>query len=279
VVRTLLKPRWLGLSGLLVLLLVAFTFLGLWQLSVAKDEAGKAAIEQAPKQPVVALTSVLTPHGAFPATASGRRVAAVGNYDPSGQVLVVGRRLDGAAGYWVVTPLVVTETGARLAILRGFVRHPEAPAPTTTGEVTVVGSIAPGESPVSSPMSLPSGQLPSVDLGHLVNEWDGSIYNAFLFALSETPDASGAGPAGSSAAGGLERVPPPPVPSGLSLRNAVYAVQWWVFGLFAIWMWWKMVREDHQRDAALRRAPEPESEAGAASGAAPDAEPAGVPRP
>jgi len=278
VLRTLLKPRWLGLSGLLVVLLVAFTLLGLWQLSVARNEARKAAIEEAPRQPVVALTSVLTPHGEFPATASGRRVSAVGSYDAAGQVVVVGRRLDGAAGYWVVTPLVVTDTGARLAILRGFVRTPLAPAPAT-GEITVLGSIAPGESPGSTATPLPPGQLPSVDLGHLVNEWDGSIYNAFLFAISETPDASGAGPSGSSAAGGLERVPPPPVPSGLSLRNAAYAVQWWVFGLFAIWMWWKMVREDHRRDAALRRAPEPESEAGAASGAAPDAEPAGVPRP
>ena len=274
--RTLLKPRWLGLSGLLVVLLAAFTLLGLWQLSVARDEARKSAIEEAPRQPVASLASVLQPHGAFPATASGRRVAAVGSYDPAGQVLVSGRRLDGAAGYWVLTPLVVTETGARLAILRGFVRTPLAPA-ARTGEVTVLGSIAPGESPASPATPLPPGQLPSVDLGHLVNEWDGSIYNAFLFAISETPDATDAGPAGSSATGGIERVPPPPVPSGLTARNAAYALQWWVFGLFAIWMWWRMVREDHQRDEALRRGPEPEPDA--VSGAGPDAEPAGVARP
>ncbi len=275
--RTLLKPRWLGLSGLLVLLLVAFTLLGLWQLSVARDEGRKVAVEEAPRRPVAALTSVLTPHGEFPATASGRRVAAVGSYDAAGQVLVVGRRLDGAPGYWVVTPLVVTDTGARLAVLRGFVRTAQAPAPTTTGEVTVLGSIAPGESPGSSASPLPAGQLPSVDLGHLVNVWDGSIYNAFLFAISEAPDASGAGPVGSSATGGIERVPPPSVPSGLTLRNAAYALQWWVFGLFAVWMWWRMVREDHQRDAARRRGPEPEPDA--ASGGGTDAEPAGVASP
>jgi cytochrome oxidase assembly protein ShyY1 len=269
VLRTLLKPRWLGLSGLLVVLLAAFAVLGLWQLSVAKDEARKAAVEEAPRQPVVPLTSVLTPHGEFPATASGRRVEAVGSYDAAGQVLVVGRRLDGAAGYWVVTPLVVSDTGARLAILRGFVRMPQAPAPRTAAQVTVVGSIAPGESPGSSSTPLPPRQLPSVDLGHLVNQWDGPIYNAFLFAISETPDASAAGPAGSSATGALERVPPPPVPSGLTFRNAAYALQWWVFGLFAIWMWWKMVREDHLRDLARRRE----------VGSDLDAEPAGAPRP
>ena len=253
----MLKPRWLGLSGLLVVVLVAFTFLGLWQLSVAKDEARKQAIEDAPRAPVVALTSILQPHGEFPATASGRRVEATGRYDSAGQVLIVDRRLDGASGSWVVTPLVVTGTGARIAVLRGFVRSGDGPAPTATGEVTVLGSVAPGESPVSTVTPLPAGRLSSVDLAQLVNSWDGPIYNAFLFGLSETPDATGAGASGSSATGTIERVPPPPVPSGLSLRNAAYALQWWVFGLFAIWMWWKMVREDHQRDVALRHPPEP----------------------
>ena len=250
----MLKPRWLGLLALLVVILVAFTFLGLWQLSVARDEARKQAVEEAPRQPVVALTQVLQPHAEFPATASGRRVSATGHYDPSGQVIVTGRRLDGAVGSWVVTPFVVDGTGARIGVLRGFVRGAAAPAPTTTGAVTVVGSIAPGESPGATAAPLQPGQLASVDLGKLVNVWPGQIYNAFLFGISETPDATGAGPAGASAtAGAIERVPPPPVPSGFNLRNAAYALQWWVFGLFAAWMWWRMVREDHLEDEAARR--------------------------
>ena len=250
----MLKPKWSGLFVVLVALLVAFTFLGLWQLSVAKDTARKQAIEEAPKQPVVAVTELLAPHAAFPGTASGRLVRAVGHYDPEGQVLVPDRRLDGATGSWVVTPLVVDATGARLAVLRGFVRGTDAPAPTTSGTVTVVGSVAPGESPSTRTDPLPAGQLGSVDLGVLVNEWPGEIYNAFLFGITETPDATGAGPAGASAtAGAVERVPPPPVPSGLTLRNAMYAVQWWVFGLFAAWMFWRMVRDDRDNDRELAR--------------------------
>jgi hypothetical protein len=27
------------------------------------------------------------------------------------------------------------------------------------------------------------------------------------------------------------------------LRNALYAFEWWVFGLFAIYIWWRYVRE------------------------------------
>jgi hypothetical protein len=44
-------------------------------------------------------------------------------------------------------------------------------------------------------------------------------------------------------------VPPPDIDTSLNLRNAAYAVQWWVFGLFAIWMWWKMFRAEQQADA------------------------------
>ncbi|MEP6798696.1 MAG: SURF1 family protein [Lapillicoccus sp.] len=252
--RTMLKPRWLGLLGLLLVVLVLFTFLGLWQLSVAKDEARRTAVEEAPRQPVAALTDVLQPHAEFPATASGRRVSATGHYDPTGQVLVTDRRLDGATGSWVITPLVVDATGARIAVLRGFVRGLAAPPPTTSATTTVVGSVAPGESPATGTTPLPSGQLGAVDLGKLVNLWPGEIYNAFLFGISETPDATAAGPAGASVTPGvLERVPPPPVPSGLNLRNAAYALQWWVFGLFAAYLWWRMVRDDYQQDEGVRR--------------------------
>lgn len=100
----MLRPRWLGLLVVLIGIIVSFTLLGLWQLSVARDDAAKQAVAQAPRQPVVALSALLQPHSGFPAVASNRRVSAVGHYDPSGQVLVPDRRLDGATGSWVVTP-------------------------------------------------------------------------------------------------------------------------------------------------------------------------------
>ena len=106
----MLKPRWLGLLGVLVVLLVAFTFLGLWQLSVARDDAQREAIAAAPLQPPVALGSVMVPHSPFPGDASGRPVTMTGSYDAAGQVLVADRRLDGVAGYWVLTPFVVDAT-------------------------------------------------------------------------------------------------------------------------------------------------------------------------
>jgi hypothetical protein len=33
-------------------------------------------------------------------------------------------------------------------------------------------------------------------------------------------------------------------------RNAAYAVQWWVFALFTLWMWARMVRDETRRARA-----------------------------
>jgi surfeit locus 1 family protein len=51
-------------------------------------------------------------------------------------------------------------------------------------------------------------------------------------------------------------VPPPAlVGSGLSWRNAAYALQWWVFALFAAYMWWRMVRDDHEDNHSRQPSP------------------------
>ncbi len=233
-----MKPRWLGLFALVVAVMVSFGFLGLWQLSVARDKGRAEQVAAAPTLPVADVAQVLTPHAPFPADGNGRRITATGRYDGSAQVLVTPRLLRGESGYWVVTPLVVRSTGARIAVVRGFVTDPaQAAMPDAAGEVTVSGTLTPGESPAASAAPLPDGQLAALDLSLLVNRWPGALYNAFVFATAEAPDVT------SLASPAVERVPPPALAGGgLSWRNAAYALQWWVFALFAAYMWWRMVR-------------------------------------
>jgi cytochrome oxidase assembly protein ShyY1 len=265
VLRTALRPRWLGLFAVVVAVMVSFGMLGLWQLNVARDKGRAEQVRAAPTLPVAEVAAVLTPHRPFPHDGTGRRITATGRYDGSAQVLVTPRLLRGQRGYWVVTPLVVRSTGARIAVVRGFVTDPaQAVAPDAVAEVTVSGTLAPGESAADSPAAdspaadrpaadrpaadspaadeaLPDGQLGAVDLAVLVNRWPGALYNAFVFATAEQPDVT------SVAAPAVERVPPPAlVGGGLEWRNAAYALQWWVFALFAAYMWWRMVRDDHE---------------------------------
>jgi len=232
--------------------MVTFAMLGLWQLNVARDRGRAQQVRAAPTRPVADVTSVLTPHRPFPPDGTGRRITATGRYDGSGQVLVTPRRLRGESGYWVVTPLVVRSTGARIAVLRGFVTNPsQAVFPEDASQVTVSGTLAPGESPAtpgtgSAGVVLPGGQLAALDLAVLVNRWPGALYNAFVFASAEQPDLT------SAASPALRRVPPPaPVGGGLAWRNAAYALQWWVFALFAGYMWWRMVRDDYETGKAM----------------------------
>ena len=244
--RTVLKPRWLGLFAFVLAVMVSFGMLGLWQLNIARDKGRAEQVLAAPTLPVADLAAVLAPHASFPHDGFGRRITATGRYDGSAQVLVTPRLLRGERGYWVVTPLVVRSTGARIAVVRGFVTDPtQAAAPEVATEVTVSGTLAPGESPADdagpAATALPDEQLGALDLSLLVNRWPGSLYNAFVFATAELPDLT------SVASPAVERVPPPAlVGGGLSWRNAAYALQWWVFAFFAAYMWWRMVRDDYE---------------------------------
>lgn len=241
-----MKPRWLGLFAFVLAVMIAFGMLGLWQLNVARDKGRAEEVRSAPTQPVADVVTVLIPHGSFPHDGNGRRITATGRYDGPAQVLVTPRLLRGESGYWVVTPLVVRSTGARIAVVRGFVTDPaQAVAPDLATEVTVSGTLAPGESPAGDTAHadpvLPDGQMAALDLSLLVNRWPGDLYNAFVFATAEQPDVT------SIASPAVERVPPPALVSGtLSWRNAAYALQWWVFALFAAYMWWRMVRDDYE---------------------------------
>ena len=236
--RTLGRPRWLLSLVVLAVVVVGFGRLGLWQLSVAQDEAVERAGTEQRARPVVPVQEVIQPHQPFTAEAASRRVTAQGRYDAARQFLIPDRLLEGRPGYWVVTPLVVDATGARLPVVRGFVPDPAQAGEPATGAVTVTGFLAPGESP-SGATALPEGQLASLDLAVLANTWPGALYNAFVFAEAQEPPPAGPGP---------EPVPPPVVGGEVDWRNLGYALQWWVFAGFAVFMFWRLLREDHLRE-------------------------------
>ncbi len=244
--RTALQPRWLGLLALVLLVCVAFGWLGAWQLGVARDRGTAQALRELAARPAAPLDDVLRPQQRFVATADGRSVTARGAYDPARQVLIAQRLQRGKPGWWVVAALR-TSSGGWLPVVRGWVPSPDderaAPGSAPSGQVEVSGVLQPDDAPNDRAPQLPVGQLAALDAAELVNRWGGPIYNGFLVLAAERPAADGA-------ATGVqpERVPTPkPQPSGIEWRNAAYAVQWWIFAGFALVLWWKMVRED-QRD-------------------------------
>lgn len=237
--RTFLTPRWLALFAVLMVIIVVFARLGLWQLSVARDEAALEAYElQAAMEPVD-IDDLLTPHQSFPGEAALRPVTVSGEYAPEREFLVPDRLLEGERGYWVATPMLTDEAGAWILMVRGFVTDPAQVPAAPQGAVSVSGAITPGESPAPT-RHLPEGQRGSVDLAALVNEWPGAAYNAFVFVDTESVDGAEVSQTG------IERIPPPVVAGDVDWRNLGYALQWWVFAGFASFMYWRFLTEAHQ---------------------------------
>ncbi|MDC5696961.1 SURF1 family protein [Intrasporangium calvum] len=238
--RGLLTPRWVGLTIVMLLAVTACVFLGLWQLGVAQDEGRKEAVAAAAALPRAPLEQVTSPHSAFEPEFSNRPVSATGSYAAELGFVVPDRRLGGRVGSWVVGALETPE--GVVPVLRGFVEGTPAAAPAPPeGTVTVLGTLGPGESPRAG-AALPEGQRTGIDLAELVNEWPGDLYNVVLLAASESAESVGSAVVDPS----LSRVPPPDLDTPLNFKNLAYAIQWWVFGLFAIWMWWKMFRAEQQ---------------------------------
>ena len=230
----------------MLVLCVSFGWLGNWQLDVArsKEHPHPAAPSGAP----VPLDRVTQPQQVFRTGMQGRVVSVSGTYDQTRQVLVSGKRLEGRAGFWVMTPLR-TAGGALVPVVRGFGTGSVAgagPAPAATdpryaaplGEVSVTGVLQAPEPGADSDGTPPAGTVPAADTADLVNLWGGPIYNVLLFASAGQPVAPGAL--------ALSAVPPAPADEGggLGLRNAAYALQWWLFAAFALLLWWRMVRQD-----------------------------------
>lgn len=233
--RTLFTPRWLTLLGVVVAICVAFVWLGLWQLAVAQDSA--IAELQAERDALVEkpLDQVMEPHAPFPADGAGHPVVVEGEYDGTRQFLVPDRILGQESGLWVVTPLVTGNGAEVIPVLRGFVTDPaDADLPPST-PVTVRGELAPGESPYFGEEELPAGQHGTIDLSVLANEWPESLYNGFIFSTAEEPALSSAD---------LQHVPPPTLQAGdIDWRNLGYALQWWVFAAFAVFMYLKLLHD------------------------------------
>src|SRR5699024_122892 len=94
-------------------------------------------------------------------------------------------------------------------------------------------------------------RLPEPDLvdavssAQLVNEWGGPIYSAHLRQISVAPDPGSAlVPTG----------PPEIADAGLNIQNLAYAAEWWIFGGFALFLWWRMVRDEVRHDREQARA-------------------------
>lgn len=246
--RAALTPRMLALLLVFLAIAAVCARLGIWQLDRAVQRAEineTARVAQQQQAPAGPLGEVLTPLSTFPGDLVGTKVRVTGRFDGE-SFLVPGRvGASGEVGFLVLDRFVVTDDGAAapedpvgiLPVVRGWVGEPTVPAPTP-GEVTLQGFLQAGES--FERADLPEGQLAAIAPGQLVNLWGGPVYTGYL-VVSDPVDE------------GIEQLPPPTLPGGgLDLQNLAYAVQWWIFGGFAVLLWSRLVRDEARVEAEER---------------------------
>lgn len=224
-----------GAHLLMLVCLAAAAGLGAWQYHAWQlhREAERRDITGAAPVP---LADVLGPDDPFPGDQVGRPVVVRGTWLPEGTVLVSGREDDaGHDGLWVVTPLTSGGPDApAIPVVRGWVPDGTTAAdlerPRGTAEVT--GWLQPPEGTGAVDADPSDDVLPQLRTADLVQRVDQDLYGAYVVAEDPAP---GTDPAT------LDQLPDAGTFTGL--RNLLYALEWWVFAGFAVFLWWRHVRE------------------------------------
>jgi cytochrome oxidase assembly protein ShyY1 len=251
VLKTALKPRWI--AGLVFAIVVSGVFVLLSQWQFGRSTQPEAPVLTTTEE-IKPLTAVLRPGDFFPSTVADQVVTATGSYDPEKQVLVPGRLNGGAMGYWIVSAFAVQDapvlSGLRatpqtwIPVARGWVADPADAAAPPSGTVELTGRLLPSEAPLPNTDAGP-GRASAVSVAELINVWEVSSYPGFVAASSEASGGTDVG-----AAGDIKplNVGPQPPAEKINWLNLFYAAEWVVFAGFALFIWWRLVKDDYRRD-------------------------------
>lgn len=252
------RPRWIAALALALGVAAAFAALGQWQLERSLETT---VVDERETETPVPLASIAEPQQVMTSDASGRLVTVTGAWVEGDDVVVTGRLsgagdaggadsgAEGEPGDWVLRHLETTN-GASLAVAVGFVAPGSGIPNLPTGEQALTGRYVPSESPQLSDFE--EGERTAIAVAELINLWGEveSVYSGYLVLESAPP--------------GLETIaaPPPSADVSLNLLNLFYAIEWVIFGGFAVYLWWRLVKDEQEKlaavaDAAAEVSPEP----------------------
>lgn len=247
-----------GFAVVILLAVIVTVNLGTWQLdrALSKAEQAQAAEMNArlasPPEPIEEITA---PQTRFVQAMVGQRAEVYGTFEGP-EFFVPGKfRPDEADpknkdlwthGYWVLTPLR-TEEGAIMPVVRGWVAEDEEAYLNAAGlAVRVVGALD-GTDPAGADVQ--GHTIGAVSTGQLANIWQGPLYSGYMVAT----EVDGGPPTPAGLPAPEQAATPVLEGGGINLRNLAYAGEWFIFGGFAVAIWWRMIRDD-ARDLATAEA-------------------------
>ncbi|QIK74905.1 SURF1 family protein [Nocardioides piscis] len=227
-----MKRRLLGFTLLALVLVSIAGWLGYWQLQAWQDRRAAEARDLTQLEPV-ALSDVMDSDDPFPGNDVGRPVTVEGTWLPDGAFFVSGRTLGPDEGYWAVVPLSVGDAGdPAIPVVLGWSDQPRV-TQVPDGPAEVTGWLQPPDGTGAADEDPSDDVVPQLRSADAVQRVDVDLYSAYVIAQD---------PIGDLTAAGIDQQPQ--AGRFTALRNLLYALEWWVFGLFAAFIWWRLVRDE-----------------------------------
>ena len=164
-----------------------------------------------------------------------------GTWLPEDTVYVSGRTGGpaDADGVWVVTPVAVDGGDAALLVVRGWAADPASAPAAPTGRATWSGCCSPATRSTEVDADPADDVLPALRVTDVAPApRRRPLRRVRRRAPTRRPGL---------AAATVEQLPP--AGRFTALRNLLYALEWWVFGAFAAFIWWRHVRDQLAAEA------------------------------
>ena len=258
--EVMLRPRWIALLLLCLVVAGVFAWLGQWQLGRAIQTN---PIPPGASEEVRPIEGVTAPGAYLPEPLVGQRVDVDGWWVGEDFLIVESRFNDGAEGYWVTGQLRLWDgaTGfdqsdepTSLSVALGWApTREEADAAASALEklvadadgvpaqpLALTGRLVSDEGPELPPRGADPQTMTTMSSAALLGQWhdvDGlSVYRPYLVS-DEAPE-------------GLTLIssPAPADGSGVNWLNIFYAAEWALFAGFAVYFWYRVVRDNWERE-------------------------------
>lgn len=233
--RTAITPRWLIALIALIAFIAVCIVLGRWQWDRTQDIL---AAERSAASESISLAELINDDGTWGNAEIGRTVILDGTF-AGDEVLLPNREYEGEAGTWTITRFEL-DNQRSIAVVRGWLPNETTSPPIRQEPTRIEGVLHPNEAFYEGANE---DQIITVDSAALAAAWSVDLIDGYVMLQAQDPILLAADAA-------TPVIVPPTVQVGnvpFPLQNFFYAIQWWIFAAFAIFVYGRWLYLDARK--------------------------------